>query len=593
VVADQNYEPPPDVIETHDSLVITFSGEDGRSAVFSMAGLPLPLWHSTLCEAFTRRVGPAGSRRTQASARTTWSTMCRFIRFLDELPEPPATPRQLTAIQLDAYLRGRIRALRGRWGFSDFLELRRLLQEPPLQDLLSPSVVNYLDQRTVNQRHPSLTGYSDGEFSRLVGAARQDVATIRSRIDAGERLLAAWSTNPASVGDSEASLAETLAAMAETGVVPRLAGLNERSHRTELAQRLFVTQTDREPLLVLLVAVTGRNAESLKELPHEHRVIDGKAVEVQLIKRRHGPQRWHDTVTWEIGPPHRELHTPGGVYLLLHRLMARSRGFSASESIWSTWRNSPAASGIGVTEHKDPYAMRLAASLNLKGWGARNDLRADAKTDGVAQPLSVDLRRVRTTCEVRRTRALGGHLPSAARSNTMGVLFENYLRGDPNAREWAEEVVSQAMSDAESAALTAHRHALAANGAQRLRVEIDASPPSGARQQDGAWNACTDPELHPGTGRPCRRVSFLDCFHCANCVITRDHLPAIVALHDDLADRRRLLGDAEWWTRYGRVWTAIRYDIYAKFSPAEVSAAAANKPADALLELAEDSWERP
>jgi hypothetical protein len=38
---------------------------------------------------------------------------------------------------------------------------------------------------------------------------------------------------------------------------------------------------------------------------------------------------------------------------------------------------------------------------------------------------------------------------------------------------------------------------------------------------------------------------------------------------------------------------AIRHDIYAKFTPAEVSAAAANKPADALLELAEDAWERP
>src|SRR6476646_11772467 len=97
---------------------------------------------------------------------------------------------------------------------------------------------------------------------------------IRSRIDAGERLLAAWSTDPASVGDSEASFAEILAAMAETGVVPRLVGLNERSHRTAIAQRLFVTQTDREPLFVLLVAVTGRNAESLKELPHEHRIID-------------------------------------------------------------------------------------------------------------------------------------------------------------------------------------------------------------------------------------------------------------------------------------------------------------------------------
>src|ERR1700682_1007682 len=91
-------------------------------------------------------------------------------------------------------------------------------------------------ESTRSLRHPSLTGYSDGEFSRLVGAARKDVATIRSRIDAGERLLPAAARNPASVADSDTSLAETLAAMAETGVVPRLGGLNERSRRTALAQ---------------------------------------------------------------------------------------------------------------------------------------------------------------------------------------------------------------------------------------------------------------------------------------------------------------------------------------------------------------------
>ena len=31
-------------------------------------------------------------------------------------------------------------------------------------------------------------------------------------------------------------------------------------------------------------------------------------------------------MTWEIGPTTRQLHTPGGVYLLMHELMRRSRG---------------------------------------------------------------------------------------------------------------------------------------------------------------------------------------------------------------------------------------------------------------------------
>lgn len=268
--------------------------------------------------------------------------------------------------------------------------------------MLDSSVHNYLGLRRPRVRPPSLSGYSDGEFARLVTAARKDVAAIRDRIDASEKLLTAWAADHTAVGGDEAELARTLAAVAETGVVPRLGGV-KRPGRIELANRLFVGQADREALLVLLVAVTGRNAECLKELPHEHRVIDGRAVEVQLVKRRRGPRRWHDTVTWEIGPPHRELHTPGGLHLLLHRLMARSRAFSGSETVWSTWRNAQSAAGIGVGEHHDPYAMKLAAALSLKDWADGHGLCRDAAGDEVARPLEVDLRRVRTSCEVRRT----------------------------------------------------------------------------------------------------------------------------------------------------------------------------------------------
>lgn len=93
-------------------------------------------------------------------------------------------------------------------------------------------------------------------------------------------------------------------------------------------------------MLVLLVAVTGRNIETVKELPAHHRLLDGRAVEVQLTKRRRGAGRWVQTVTWEIGPPGRELHHPGGLYLLLHRLMASGRELSTGpSSFWAVWRN--------------------------------------------------------------------------------------------------------------------------------------------------------------------------------------------------------------------------------------------------------------
>ena len=74
---------------------------------------------------------------------------------------------------------------------------------------------------------------------------------------------------------------------------------------------------DLPAMLVLMVAVTARNIETIKELSAEHRIIDGKAVEVRLTKRRRRSGRWHETATWEIGAPGKELRRPGGLYLLL------------------------------------------------------------------------------------------------------------------------------------------------------------------------------------------------------------------------------------------------------------------------------------
>jgi hypothetical protein len=50
--------------------------------------------------------------------------------------------------------------------------------------------------------------------------------------------------------------------------------------RRRIAERLFLTMPDLAPLLVLLVAVTGRNIETIKELPAEHRILEGRAVEL-------------------------------------------------------------------------------------------------------------------------------------------------------------------------------------------------------------------------------------------------------------------------------------------------------------------------
>jgi len=113
-----------------------------------------------------------------------------------------------------------------------------------------------------------------------------------------------------------------------------------------------------------------------------------------------------------------------------------------------------------------------------------------------------------------------------------------------------------------------------------------------AGELDTAWAACTGRDAGPWNAGTCR-ASFLDCFHCGNCLITTTHLPRLLALARDLEQRREQVNAAEWWRRYGPAWAAIRHHVLPEFTPGEVQAAEAAMPADSLLDLAEGIRERP
>ncbi|MDT4993382.1 MAG: hypothetical protein QOH97_3274 [Actinoplanes sp.] len=582
---------------------VEFQGEDGRRAVFSFGRLPLPGWHGPLAQALRHRIGPAGSRRTRSSAVGVWGPADRFLRFLGGLPRPPVRPADLTVEQVRSFYASRI-TTDPNGVVREIRQLAVLFDFPPLRATFAQDVLDFIGQRRTTA-WGSASGYSDGELTRLLAAARRHAAAIRDRIDAAEQTLAALENGELAGEHREAAL--SLARMAQTGEVPRLHRMSEQAARLAIAEQLFLTRAEAVPFLVLLVAASARNIESIKELPVEHRVLDGQAVELRVVKRRRGKGHWEATVTWEIGPPHRELHTAGGLYLLLLRLTGRSRGFSGSRSVWSLWRHGTTLGVEGVDEHYDPFARRLdGANLRYRAWVSQHELLADPDAKRRQLPLRLSFQRLRTSVEVRRTKQMGGHLPSAARSNTMPVLFRHYLRGDPTVTAWAEEVISEAVTDAEQAALAAHERALrTAGGALRVVTGSDAGAvveqagidPGTARaaaigQLDTGWSACTDHDRHPATGQPCQ-VSFLDCFHCGNCLITRDHLPRLLGLLDALAQRRQQLSEDAWWARYGPAWAAIRRDVLTRFTPAELSNAEQSKPVDAILDLVENAWETP
>jgi hypothetical protein len=334
-----------------------------------------------------------------------------------------------------------------------------------------------------------------------------------------------------------------------------------------------------------------------------------------LVKRRQGQSRWFDTVAWEIGAPERALHTPGGLYLLLLTLSRRSRGFCGGGHAICMWRNGYRSRlPLHPAEHFAPFAEKLHGWVAMVPWVASRQVNGQAHpvladpTPGtdVGVPLRVSFNRIKTSVEVRPTRQMGGHLPSAARTNTMQVLFRSYLSGDATTIDWAAEVVGEAVVEAERSALDAHQRALAAAGGtlwvlpgpaepRQLRlVGLDAATATrvAAGELDTAWTACVDHDHHPVTGDACGR-SFLECFHCGNCLITGNHLSGLLGLLDAMAGRRKEMSEDQWWARYGRAWAAIRGDVLAKFSPAELVAAAAVKPVDTMLDLVQEPWEHP
>jgi len=580
---DGAYAPASTVRDTEGAApVVEFEGEDGRRRTFDFGECPLPEWHTVLAGALARRVGPGGGLRTSSSSLTTWNNLRGFLRFLAARSDAPTHPSDLHTGHVQdfrAELVGRVGVV---YGGRAVDHVWRVLRLDPAAGRIDPKVLNAFRVRLSGAAPSSTPGYSDGELRRLLAAAREDVSRLRSRIDRGEDLLRAFDAEPGTLDGARLEDARELAGIARHGIPPATGSAYSR--RQAVAEKLFVTRRDVPAMLVLLVAVSGRNIETIKELPAEHRVLDGVAVELRLTKRRRGPGAWAQTVTWEVGPRGRELDHPGGLYLVLHRLMARSRVAAGDPSaFWAFWRNIARKPGSTGNDHGNPFRDALTAGIDVKGWGEGHGF-----VDDGGQPLPVRFHRLRTSVEVRRTRGMGGHLPSAARSNTAPVLFANYLRGDPTALDWAHEVTSAALVDAERAALAAHRRQLP-GGTMTVLAGPDTEHGEG---QDGPWSRCRDASSYPATGKPCQ-LSFLDCFHCGNCVITRDHLPSLLALLDGMTQRRGQLPETEWWTRYGPTWAAIRHDVLPMFTPAELELAGQAPRPDALLDLVENPWERP
>ncbi|MFJ5839799.1 hypothetical protein ACIQGO_24085 [Streptomyces shenzhenensis] len=608
------YEPEPVAETAARTLLVPFHGEDGRTKTFDFRKLPLPTLSAEFAVAFAARTGAAGGLRTLNSANGSFTMGRRFLVFLESLRNPPHEVAELTTRHLERYRFHRMESLSELGAERELMEIRALLRQMQA-DMLSPGLRDHLTQYRhgtglwKRQRRDGVSGYSDREFRDLMTAARSDVVAIRDRIDAAESLLNAYRTDSDALSAAERERGAVLDAMDRTGIVPRVhpdpgSGNWDHAAETQLAGQLFLTIADLPPLIVLAIGLSGRNVETIKELGAEHQVLDDRAIRVHLTKRRRDKQNVHSTVVWEIGTSQsRQLHTPGGFYLLLHRLTARGRRFSGDTRVWSIWRGAGARSGslwektAAAHGHRDPFAVSLKGGYELKEWARRHGLTAD-ETDpntGERLPLPVNGNRIKTTVEVRTVKAVGGHLPSASRTNTIDVSFEHYLRGDKTVRDWAEKVLGAALSDAESSARAFHLRVL--NGemewaaaqtpetvATALGTTAAALKSATAGELDTLASSCLDIEHHPDTDAQCN-VSFLTCLSCSNALVAERHLPALLALLDMLQNALQELPVDAWVARHGRTWLTITRLILPRFTDGQVEKAARNKPSLPPLDL--------
>lgn len=561
------YEAPPAVVPPADALLVDFTGRDGRRKTFAFAELAIPGLRADLATAFAVRIGHTGTLNTLTSAVNAWAALKRFVAFLAGLRHPPATVEQITAGHLRRFRLHRLETCSEVAQMAEMRRVCRILAElpPDRVDEQTRIQLGAAQLTTGATGHEGVPGYDDEVFAAIMRAARSDVAAIRDRIRAGARLLAAQA-QAGRAGATDRAAAGELRALAGTGEVPMLrwpgTGNPDSQARMRYAARLFLVSTDLAPLMVLGIGLSGRNGETIKELPAAHQILDDKAVQLRVTKRRRGAGSWYTDVVWEIGTPSRQLHTPGGFYLLLLELTARSRAFSGSATAWSVWLGGAVTQGLEGGGHVDPFGANLSRGLGLSRWARRHGL-----TEG-GKPLTLTTNRIKTTVERRRTFAVGGHLPSAVRTNTQDVLFGSYLAGDPTVRDWADGLVAEAVIDAEQAARNAHGRALAPAGG---RIPVVNAVDNGAGTAT-SFAACTDTTDSPFNPGPCR-ASFLACFACRNAVVTPTHLPALLDLQAEVERRWTSMPQQRWWHRYGQAWLAITEDVLPRFTPAEIDQA--------------------
>ncbi|MFF9627278.1 hypothetical protein [Streptomyces griseosporeus] len=578
------YLPPQRLfVDAGECRVRVYNERDGSWTDFDLTELPVdrPL-QEWFAAAMAAASGPVGVRRTPQSASDYRRVLRRFCAYLASLSKPPRTPAQLAAVHLDGF----VLKHRGWPSLPGVLSsLRSLLRHAPRAG--AEGFLSHLSQVHVPRARSTVQSYQKEEFEEITRQARRQVRAMAGRLEAGRRQLADWRAGRISREEDRYGWEEgwLLDHVERTGDFPRRPHSATRTPITmvrrhggtgRLLAQLYLTRADVAAAAALMVCLTGENLSTIASATSVHHRPDGQAggpasAMVDWLKPRRGPAHAHRTVTLQqsgASGGRWDLHSPFGLYTLLHDLGSATRARTGSNALFVYF--------AGTGPHGAGFRTGISQGT-LYVWSKEMAIRAPGGGPETAM-LLVDSRRLRLTWLELNQR------PVAHSERTLANDYLARNRGDlASYQRVVADVLQQQVAKARALPLmTVMSEADLAEARQRpgqlaarLGLTADSLAEVLSGRQDTVLAACTSfrASPHAPPGRACP-ASFLLCLSCPCARATPQHVPLLALTLDKINARRLAMPPSVWASRYGIPASQLT-DLLAQFSAHTVAAARA------------------
>jgi len=444
-------------------------------------------------------------------------------------------------------------------------------------ECLAPDLLAKLKEAPPRRTRTSTrkSSYSKGEFRRIVEAARSDLRAAAKRIRFNRELLQRFRDGEDMSGEHGRRRMELMDWVDRFGDVPRqtrksglqipAAWVFSLGRVNEIVTWVHLSGLEAAAGAVLLAALTGENPGVIQDIRASHHRADGYTGDVptailgtRKLRRRSRAYMnlvLSDVPDWMTVPAaaeslssRDELHTPFGVYALLHELTARSRSAAGSDQLLVGWSE---AGGRGAGRGLRPKG----GDGWVRAWADRHAIMADsADADSEPKPLRVTLDVIRLTyLELHQK-------PVAHTEKTLATTY--LLRNRGNLVEYQKVVAAALEGEVAKARVRGVMAVLTREDVERVHHDVEGVAAKYgvdatnlkrmiSGELDTVMNACvghtTSPYAPPG--EPCR-ASFMLCLGCHCARALPRHLPVQVLVHDRLEAGRQEMTALQWTERF-------------------------------------------